>query len=117
MQEELGKPSALPADGAFGRDFRSSLLTNLLSNPFQFPSLTCAEAHLVYWTTLVLLYPLIDQLLEDLDLSEHHNTRASCYSPSDGKADSGATPNSETMPDFTTLAEHYADEVCISVVY
>ncbi|KAE8144542.1 hypothetical protein BDV25DRAFT_166608 [Aspergillus avenaceus] len=114
MQEELGKPSPLPTDPIYWSDFRSSLRTHLFTEPYNFPSLTCAEAHLVYWTTLVLLYPLVDQLLEVLEVSGDHISLASCYSPSDGPS---VTSNSETRINFTNLAEHYADEVCRSVIY
>ncbi|KAJ1711705.1 hypothetical protein NYO67_6146 [Aspergillus flavus] len=111
MQKELGKPSVSPANVTCRKDFRSSLFTDLLPKPFQFPSLTCAEAHLIYWTALVLLYPLIDQLLEVLQVSAGHVSLAGCYSPS------GEHANSEITADFTTLAEHYADQVCRSVLY
>ncbi|KNG87940.1 hypothetical protein ANOM_004345 [Aspergillus nomiae NRRL 13137] len=116
-QKELGKPSVSPAHMTCRKDFRSSLFTELLPVPFHFPSLTCAEAHLIYWTALVLLYPLIDQLLEVLELSADHVSLANCYSTFGEDANSRVTPNSEITADFTTLAEHYADQVCRSVIY
>ncbi|KAK6832764.1 hypothetical protein RU639_004384 [Aspergillus parasiticus] len=116
-QKELGKPSVSPDNVTCRKDFRSSLFTDLLPKPFQFPSLTCAEAHLIYWTALVLLYPLIDQLLEVLQVSAGHVSLAGCYSPSGEHANSEVTPNPEIIADFTTLAEHYADQVCRSVLY
>ncbi|OGM49165.1 hypothetical protein ABOM_002244 [Aspergillus bombycis] len=116
-QKELGKPSALvPANVTCRKDFRSSLFTDVLPKPFQFPSLTCAEAHLIYWTALVLLYPLIDQLLEVLEPADRVSL-ANCYSTSGEDAKSRVTPNSEITTDFTALAEHYADQVCRSVIY
>ncbi|KAB8221702.1 hypothetical protein BDV33DRAFT_170144 [Aspergillus novoparasiticus] len=116
-QKELGKPSVSPDSVTCRKDFRSSLFTDLLPKPFQFPSLTCAEAHLIYWTALVLLYPLIDQLLEVLQVSAGHVSLAGCYSPSGEHGNSGVTPNPEIIAYFTTLAEHYADQVCRSVLY
>ncbi|KAE8411653.1 hypothetical protein BDV36DRAFT_305526 [Aspergillus pseudocaelatus] len=116
-QKELGKPSISPANMTCRKDFRSSLYTHLSPKPFQFPSLTCAEAHLIYWTALVLLYPLIDQLLEVLRLSAGHVSLDSYYSTSCEHANSGVTLNLESIADFTTLAEHYADQVCRSVIY
>ena len=116
-QKELGKPSVSPANMTCRKDFTSSLHTHLLPKPFQFPSLTCAETHLIYWTALVLLYPLIDQLLEFLQLSADHVSLDSCYSPSGEHANSGVALNQESIAGFTTLAEHYADQVCRSVIY
>ncbi|KAE8323011.1 scaffold protein Nfu/NifU N terminal-domain-containing protein [Aspergillus sergii] len=57
------------------------------------------------------------QLLEVLQVSAGHVSLAGCYSPSGEHANSGVTPNPEIIADFTTLAEHYADQVCRSVLY
>ncbi|KAB8206938.1 scaffold protein Nfu/NifU N terminal-domain-containing protein [Aspergillus parasiticus] len=57
------------------------------------------------------------QLLEVLQVSAGHVSLAGCYSPSGEHANSEVTPNPEIIADFTTLAEHYADQVCRSVLY
>ncbi|KAE8379106.1 hypothetical protein BDV26DRAFT_260080 [Aspergillus bertholletiae] len=116
-QKELGRPSTLPVNVTCRRDFRSSLFTNLLPDPLHFPSLTCAEAHLIYWAALILLYPLIDQLIEFLQLSGDRDSLAGCYLSSDEQDNSVVSQNSKTTADFTALAEHYADQVCRAVIY
>ncbi|PLB46710.1 hypothetical protein P170DRAFT_448500 [Aspergillus steynii IBT 23096] len=117
MQRKLGGPSTLPPNTPILQGFRSSLFTDIFSDHLQFPSLTCAEAHQTYWTTLVLLYPLIDQLLGILGQPGDAYTLAKSYSPSSDQTDCGTTPDSESAADFTALTEHYADEVCRTVLY
>lgn len=117
MQRKLGGPSTLPPNVAFLQGFRGSLLTDIFSGHLQFPSLPCAEAHQTYWTTLVLLYPLIDQLLSILGQPGDAYTLAKSYSPVSDQTDTETTPGSETAADFTALTEHYADEVCRTVLY
>ncbi|KAE8319058.1 scaffold protein Nfu/NifU N terminal-domain-containing protein [Aspergillus transmontanensis] len=50
------------------------------------------------------------QLLEVLQVSAGHVSLAGCYSPSGEHANSEVTLNPEIIADFTTLAEHYADQ-------
>lgn len=67
---------------------------------------------------LVLLYPLIDQLLGILGQPENTYTLATSCSTAPGEqTDTETTPGSRRTTDFTTLTEHYADEVCRSVLY
>lgn len=80
VQETLGTASPLPPDCTFWRGFRSSLANDLLFEPLQYPSMTCAECHLFYWAALVLLYPLIDQLLTSQDNPGGYNDPSSSYS-------------------------------------
>ncbi|KAF9883794.1 hypothetical protein FE257_002778 [Aspergillus nanangensis] len=128
MQRNLGVPSPLPLDIYYWKGFRSTLSTNVFLKPLDFPSLTCAECHLLYWAALILLYPLIDQLLSVLDHPDDHIDLASAYapirslegmfdSPSDEEEGIHEPLDFETSPDFTAIAEHYANEICRSVVY
>ncbi|KAH8422630.1 uncharacterized protein LDX57_000384 [Aspergillus melleus] len=117
MQKKLGSPSTLSPNATILQGFRSSLSTDIFLGHVQFPSLACAESQQTYWATLVLLYPLIDQLLGILGQPGDAYTLAkTCPTPSD-QTDTATTPGSETAADFTALTEHYADEICRSVLY
>lgn len=118
MQKKLGRPSILAFNASFLQGFRGSLSTDIFSHHLQFPSLSCAEAHHNYWATLVLLYPLIDHLLGILGQPENTYTLATSCSTAPGEqTDTETTPGSRRTTDITALAEHYADEVSLSVLY
>ena len=108
MQAKLGTPSTFPHGAPLREDFRAYLATGLFSDAFHFASLPCAESHLVYWATLILLYPLVDQLLDvtpSPSCATHFQTNKV------------SSLSSGVATDFTALAEHYADQVCRSVMY
>ncbi|RAL00421.1 Zn(II)2Cys6 transcription factor domain-containing protein [Aspergillus ibericus CBS 121593] len=116
MQAKLGTPSAFPHDAPLREEFRAHLATDLFSDPFQFASLTCAESHLIYWATLILLYPLVDQLVDVLGCPKNDVTPSpSCITHF--HTNKGPSLNSGVAANFTALAEHYADQVCRSVMY
>ncbi|RDW70609.1 Zn(II)2Cys6 transcription factor domain-containing protein [Aspergillus mulundensis] len=115
MQRKLGQPrvSPVPLGG-----FRDSLETDLFPEPLNFPSLTCAESHLVYWATLILLYPLIGELYSVLGKPSSDFPVPLYYDSNGGTADRATEISSaDTTAAYTALAEHYAGEICRSVFY
>ncbi|GLA24109.1 hypothetical protein AnigIFM63326_010570 [Aspergillus niger] len=116
MQEKLGAPSTLTHDVPLREDLRAHLATSLFPDPFQFVSLACAESHLIYWATLIILYPLVDELLDVLGYRRNDVTPSqSCAIHP--QAIEQRPLGVDVATDFTALAEHYADEVCRSVMY
>lgn len=63
MQTRLGVPWSFPQQKAFWSELDGSIPRDLFTNALDFPSLTCSESHLLWWSTFILLYPLIDDLL------------------------------------------------------
>ncbi|PYH96342.1 hypothetical protein BO71DRAFT_321053 [Aspergillus ellipticus CBS 707.79] len=117
MQRKLGTPSLLSPDTPSREGFGAHLATSLFSEPLGFASLTCAESHLLYWATLILLYPLVDQLHDVLGCLQTDVTPFSSSCATHGPTDPTSSLASSAATDFTALAEHYADEVCRSVMY
>lgn len=127
MQDKLGIPSRLPKDAHILNEFRAAIPMDFFAEPLGFPSLTCAESHMMYWTTLVLLYPLIDQLFNFLGPSTSMPVSTSeCYPSVESESEHGhrRTGNSPTTniispkpDDFFALADIYATEICRSVAY
>ncbi|PWY82888.1 hypothetical protein BO70DRAFT_396132 [Aspergillus heteromorphus CBS 117.55] len=117
VQRKLGMPSVLPPDTPSREGFRAHLTTGLFPEPLGFASLTCAESHLIYWATLILLYPLVDQLLDVLGRPQTDVTSFPPSCATRGPTDPNNPLASVVATDFTALAEHYADEVCRSVMY
>ncbi|EYE94473.1 Zn(II)2Cys6 transcription factor [Aspergillus ruber CBS 135680] len=121
MQDKLGVPSPLSKDSSILKTFRTAVPKDFFPQPLNFPSLTCAESHLIYWTTLVLLYPLINQLFDFLSpgLSQSGSPAStSCY-PSIESAEISTSPSTETLDrvDFIALTAVYATEVCRAAAY
>ncbi|KAI9931740.1 hypothetical protein MW887_010319 [Aspergillus wentii] len=118
MQGKLGAPSSLKCDASSKQNWKSSISLDVFPDAVHFPSLTCAESHLLYWTALVLIYPLFDQLLDLLG-----QTGSSMASPitspslSGGPISPSQSVESQCEADFTTLADHFASEICRSVEY
>ncbi|KAL4953746.1 hypothetical protein BDW69DRAFT_151523 [Aspergillus filifer] len=116
MQQKLGLPRVSPVPQG---DFWDTLTTDLFPSPLDFPSLTCAESHIAYWTILNLLYPIIGELSFILDKSPR-DVSVTVY----GKSTNGGTTETVTRmlsadspAAYTGLAEHYAGEICRSVFY
>lgn len=103
---------------------RSMNLAFNISEPFQFPSFKVGQMHLLYWTGMVLLYPVLSQLT--LLYNKNSKTMfvdeagASHMHPSPNNEIEGfiATKrNSRTAEDFTRLADHSATQVCRSTPF
>lgn len=123
MQVKFGVPSPLPRDASIIKVFRTAIPEDFFPQPLNFPSLSCAESHLIYWTTLVLLYPLINKLFDFLspDPSQSGSpvsTASSCY-PSIGTVENSTPPltDKQNRVDFITLTDIYATEVCRAAAY
>lgn len=124
MQTKLGVPSPLPRNARSLKEFRAFIPMDFFPVPLQFPSLSCAESHILYWTTLILLYPLIDQLLDFLGSSESHAASTSeCYSSIETRPRTENTTTNTTTTylqnetDFLALTDVYATQVCQSAAY
>lgn len=147
MQAKLGIPSRLRQEthGHLLAEFRASIPQDFFPEPLWYPSLTCAESHMIYWTMLVLLYPIMEQLFNFLGPppstsgsspatppyqsietgpeieAQQTQQRQTGSSPSPSTSTSTSTPPS-TIPlkpedDFFALANVYATEVCRTVAY
>ncbi|KAJ0422312.1 hypothetical protein BJY00DRAFT_81718 [Aspergillus carlsbadensis] len=117
MQGKIGTPIA-SSPGAVPRGgFRESLHTDLVPAAFDFPSLSCAESHMVYWATLVLLYPLIGELLSVLDVPVSDVPVPVYYGSTNAEEAARISPSADVNSAYTALAEFYADEICRSVSY
>lgn len=124
MQAKLGVPSPLPRDASTLKGFRTAVPNDFFPRPLKFPSLSCAESHLIYWTTLVLLYPLINQLFDFLGPDSGQSgspvsTASPCY-PSIETVENPTPPAADTqnrVVDFIALTDVYATEVCRAAAY
>ncbi|KAL3496644.1 hypothetical protein BJX62DRAFT_103325 [Aspergillus germanicus] len=116
MQRKFGTPIASSPGAIPHGGFRESLDTDLIPAALEFPSLSCAESHMVYWATLVLLYPLIGELLSVLGIPVGV-VPVPAYYGSTNAADSVVFPRADVHSAYTALAEYYADEICRSVPY
>ncbi|KAL2821368.1 hypothetical protein BDW59DRAFT_110418 [Aspergillus cavernicola] len=116
MQEKLGAPEVSFNGSVPQGDFRDSLHTDLFPRTLGFPSLTCAESHLVYWTILILLYPLIGELSSVLDRPAR-DVSVPIYSDSANGESGTKLSLGHDATIFTALADHYAGEICRSVLY
>lgn len=138
MQAKLGIPSRLRQDvhGHILTEFRAAIPKDFFPEPLWFPSLTCAESHMIYWTMLVLLYPLMEQLFNFLGPPpQASSSSASAGSPSTPpypsietgletieqrqRTESQSPPSTfpQKPDDFFALADTYATEICRSVAY
>ncbi|KAL4869133.1 hypothetical protein BDV12DRAFT_86769 [Aspergillus spectabilis] len=120
MQQTLGVPKASPLNTIPQEDFRNSLRTDLFPDTLDFASVTCAESHMTYWSTLVLLYPLIGEIYSILDVPPSDFPVPIYYDLTNGEIPEKArrvSSSVDTSTAYTALAEHYADEICRSVLY
>lgn len=123
MQQKLGLPRICTRRSFPQGDFRNTLRTELFAPPLQFASLTCAESHMLYWSSLILLYPLIGELYFIIDGPDINSPVPIHYYSANGESPpSGTTTITTTLSDdvhtaYTALAEHYANEICRSVLY
>jgi hypothetical protein len=115
MQGRLGVPWSSPAQFSFCLD--DSISQGLFSDAIEYPSLSCAESHLLYWNIFILLYPLIDQLLIFLVCSRGRKSFILWDIPASNLTDSYATWSADLPEDPTSVAEHYADLVCRSAKF
>lgn len=120
MQAKLGVPSPLPRNAGSLKEFRAFIPKDFFSVPLQSPSLSCAESHILYCTTLILLYPLIGQLFDFLGASETHTAPTSeCYPfiEPGPRTENTTTTYLQNKTDFLALTDAYATEVCRSAAY
>lgn len=136
MQAKLGIPSRLRQDvhAHILSEFRAAIPRDFFPVPLWFPSLTCAESHMIYWTMLVLLYPLMEQLFNFLGPAP--SSSGSPATPPYQSIETGSeieqrrltespptstSTSTSTIPqkpdDFFALADTYATEICRSVAY
>lgn len=118
MQTRLGFPWSFTQQKPFWSELDDSIPRDLFTDAIDYPSLTCSESHLLWWTTFILLYPLIDDLLNFL-LRSRNNLSFTLWDipPSYNKPSSCATVVDELPEDLLALAEHYANLICRSVKF
>ncbi|KAL4785359.1 hypothetical protein BJX76DRAFT_347130 [Aspergillus varians] len=119
MQQKLGLPKVSNWRAVPFGDFRNTLYTDLFPSPFDFPSLSCAESHMIYWTILILLYPLIGEIYSILDGPPRDFPVPIYYdSTNEETTEKAMIPlSADIHTAYTALAEHYAGEICRSVFY
>lgn len=118
MQRRLGTPWSSSSQPPFWSTLDPSIPQYLFPDAIEYPSLTCADSHLLYWTTFILLYPLIDQLLQFLERS-HRDVSFTLFSvPSSAPEDgSPGAWNTDLPDDLLAVADHYANHICRSAKY
>jgi hypothetical protein len=77
-----------------------------------FTSFKIAQAHLLYWTGLVLLYPVMSQLAS---FCGAEFITGECHEP--WEKYTASKNNSRASRDFTDLADHHASQICQSIAY
>lgn len=123
MQQKLGSPKIATQRSFPQGDLRNTLYTKLFAPPLEFASLTCAESHMLYWSTFILLYPLIGELYFIIDGPHKSSPVPVYYDTTNGESlPSGNTTITTTLSDdvhtaYIALAEHSANEICRSVLY
>ncbi|KAJ5678729.1 hypothetical protein N7462_006973 [Penicillium macrosclerotiorum] len=118
MQEKLGTPWSSPHQSSFWTDLDHSIPQYLFSSVIEFPSLTCAESHLLWWTTFILLYPLINDLLIFLGRSRNSVSLTIWDVTSlDREIPSHVIWPSGSPESLVDVAEHYADLICRSAKF
>ncbi|OKP12929.1 hypothetical protein PENSUB_1372 [Penicillium subrubescens] len=118
MQTRLGVLWSFPQQKPFWSELDDSIPRDLLMDAIDYPFLTCSESHLLWWTTFILLYPLIDDLLIFLGRSRN-NLSFTLWDipPSHNEPCSCATLADELPEDLLAVAEHYANLICRSVKF
>lgn len=122
MERRLGYPYSSPEQRSFWSELDESIPGDIFPDAIEYPSLSCGEAHILWFTTYILLSPLIDQLLFFLGRSQR-NVSFTLWevptSPSSSEVEAPPTPSrgSEHLETFLDVAEHYADMICRSAKY
>ncbi|KAJ5106387.1 hypothetical protein N7456_003062 [Penicillium angulare] len=121
MQARLGVPYSSPNQQPFWSTIDTSIPREVFPDAIEYPCLTCAESHLLWWTTYILLYPLIDQLLTFLGRSRSEISFNMWDIPSSSTAGTSShsydTWASELPEDFLGVADHYAGLICRSAKF
>ncbi|KAJ5586833.1 uncharacterized protein N7459_002598 [Penicillium hispanicum] len=118
MQTKMGVPWSAPYQSSFWSELDHSIPGNLFSDSIEFPSLSCAESHLLYWTTFILLCQLIDELLIFLNRTRNNLAFTLWDVPlSDTEGRSYATLITEFPDNLMDVAEHYANLICRSAKF
>ena len=122
MERRLGYPYSSPEQRSFWSELDESIPGDIFPDAIEYPSLSCGEAHILWFTTYILLSPLIDQLLVFLGRSQR-NVSFTLWevptSPSSSEVEAPPTPSrgSEHLETFLDVAEYYADMICRSAKY
>lgn len=118
MQKKLRVPWSAPHQASFWSELDHSIPGNIFPDSIEYPSLSCAESHLLYWTTFILLYPLIDELLIFLNRKRKNLVFILWDVPlSDTEPRSYATRTTELPDNLMDVAEHYANLICRSAKF
>jgi hypothetical protein len=117
MQRKLGFPWSYPNQKPFWSELDQSIPQDIFPNAIEYPSISCAETHLMWWTTCILLYPLIDHLLIFLNQSRS-NLRLTLWDvPASFDQVISCVTLADKLPEnLTGVAEHYANLICRSAI-
>ncbi|KAJ5363942.1 uncharacterized protein N7496_009655 [Penicillium cataractarum] len=118
MQKVLGIPWSFPQQEPFWSELDHTIPQDIFPDAIDYPSLTCSESHLLWWTTFILLYPLIDELLIFLG-RPRSNVQFTLWDvpPSYDPAASTTTLVNDLPEDVLAVAEHYANLICRSAKF
>ncbi|KAJ6102027.1 hypothetical protein N7486_004454 [Penicillium sp. IBT 16267x] len=119
MQAKLGIPSSSPDQRSFWSELDDSIPSDLFPDAIEYPSIGCAQTHLLWWTTYILIYPLIDQLFVFLGRPRSNVSLTLWTVPT-----SSSPPNTPSytrtagLPeDLFVVADHYAGLICRSAKF
>ncbi|KAJ5526711.1 hypothetical protein N7513_010870 [Penicillium frequentans] len=119
MQAKLGIPFSSPDQRSFWSELDDSIPSDLFPDAIEYPSISCAQTHLLWWTTYILVYPLIDQLFVFL-----HRTRSNVSftlwtvpTSSSPTNTPSCTRTADLPDDLLKVAEHYANLICRSAKF
>lgn len=118
MQEKLEAPWCSTKQSSFWSELDDPIAYDIFVDAIEYPSLACAESHLLYWTIFILLYPVLDQLLIFLGHSRSSLSFTLWDVPLSSKADrKNATWTADIPEDLIEVAEHYANLICRSAKF
>lgn len=118
MQRKPGFPWSYPNQKPFWSELDQSIPQDIFPNAIEYPSISCAETHLMWWTTFILLYPLIDHLLIFLNQSRS-NLRLTLWDvPASFDQVISCVTLADKLPEnLIGVAEHYANLICRSAKF
>lgn len=115
MQQKLGIPSCPSHQSPFWSEIDHSMPSDLFEDAIEFPSVKCAETHLLYWTLFMVLYPLLGNLLTFFGWSREKVPLTLWDVPtSQSEMSLYATWTPGLPENAVDVAEHYADLICRS---
>ncbi|KAJ5183372.1 hypothetical protein N7492_000988 [Penicillium capsulatum] len=118
MQISLGMPWSSSHQSAYWSQLEHTITRDLFPDAIEYSSISCAEGHLLYYATLILLYPLMDQLLVFLNRPRNNATFSLWNVPRSWMETPHPAKSTSEMPEnLLNMAEHYVDLICRSAKF